>query len=118
MAYDRTARISEEVKKELSYIIKNELKDPRLSDIITVTEVTVTKDLRYAKVYISVLGNDEQKKSSMSALKSASGFIRREIGNRIKLRYTPEFIFELDNSIEHGIHISKILDSIKKSDGE
>lgn len=118
MSYDRTDRISEQVKKELSYIIKNELKDPRLSDIITVINVNVTRDLRYAKAYISVMGDDEAKESSLKALKSASGFIRHEIGNRIKLRYTPEFIFELDSSIEHGFHISKILSDIKLPDEE
>lgn len=118
MSYDRTARISEEVKKELSIIIKNELKDPRLSEIITVTSVTVTKDLRYAKAYISVMGDDNAKSSSILALKSAAGFIRREIGNRVKLRYTPEFIFELDDSIEHGMTISKILNDINANEKE
>lgn len=118
MTYDRTARISEEVKRELSVLIKNELKDPRLSEIVTVTGVNVTKDLRYAKVYVSVLGDQKEKVSSLKALKSASGFIRHEIGNRIQLRYTPEFLFELDNSIEHGIHIAKILKDINTTDGE
>lgn len=118
MGFDRINRISEEVKRELSQIIKYELKDPRLSELITVVKVDVTRDLRYAKAYISVLGNDEEKASTMKALKSAAGFIRKEIGNRINLRYTPEFIFELDSSIEYGMNISKILHDINIPDGE
>ena len=114
MSYDRITRISEEIKKELSMIIKNDIKDPRLSEIVTVVGVSVTKDLRYAKTFISVLGDSQAKTNSITALKSAAGFIRHEIGERVKLRYTPEFIFELDESIEHGIHIAKILNDIKE----
>jgi len=114
---DRTARISEEMKREISAIIQNELKDPRLSSLISVTNVNVTKDLRYAKVYVSVMGNEEEKKNSLEGLKSAAGFIRREVGHRIQLRYTPEVQFELDNSIEHGAYISKLInDTVKKED--
>lgn len=115
MAYNRINRISEEVKKELYNIVRNEMKDPRLSEIITITKVDVTKDLRYAKVFVSVFGNEEQKASSLKALKSAAGFIRHEISGRIELRYTPEFIFELDNSIEYGMHISALINDINKS---
>lgn len=118
MSYDRTARISEEIKKELSMIIKNDLKDPRLSELVTVTSVNVTKDLRYAKAFISVMGDGEAKVNSITALKSAAGFIRHEVGERVKLRYTPEFIFELDDSIEHGIHIAKILNDISETNKE
>lgn len=114
MSYDRITRISEEVKKELSIIIKNDLKDPRLSELVTVISVNVTKDLRYAKAFVSVLGDDTAKANSILALKSAAGYIRHEIGERVKLRYTPEFIFELDDSIEHGINIARILNDINK----
>jgi ribosome-binding factor A len=114
---DRTARISEEVKREVSAIIQNELKDPRLPQLISVTNVNVTKDLRYAKVYVSVMGSDEEKKNAIEGLKSAAGFIRREVGHRIQLRYTPEFQFELDNSIEHGAYISKLIhNTVKQED--
>lgn len=114
---DRTARISEEVKREVSTIIQNELKDPRLSGLISITNVNVTKDLRYAKVYVSIMGSDEEKKNALEGLKSAAGFIRREIGQRIQLRYTPEVQFELDNSIEHGAYISKLInDAVKKEE--
>lgn len=113
---DRIVRISEEVKKEISAIIQNELKDPRLSKLISVLHVKVTKDLYFAKVYISVLGNDEEKKNTLEGLKSSAGFIRREIGHRIKLRHTPEIQFELDNSIEHGAYISKLIDETTRHD--
>jgi len=113
---DRTARISEEMKREVSAIIQNELKDPRLSQLISVTNVNVTKDLRYAKVYVSIMGNDEEKKNALDGLKSAAGFIRREVGHRIQLRYTPEVQFELDNSIEHGAYISKLINETVKHD--
>jgi ribosome-binding factor A len=107
---DRTDRISEEMKKEVSAIIQNELKDPRLPKMISVTAAEVTRDLRYAKVFISVLGNEEDKKNAIAGLKSAAGFIRREIGQRLKLRYTPEILFELDNSIERGVYLNKLID--------
>ena len=89
-AYNRIDRISEEVKRELSMIIR-ELKDPRLSKaVVSVVNVNVTKDLKFAKAYISVLGNEDIQKGAMDALKSASGFIRKEVGHRVNLRNTPE----------------------------
>jgi ribosome-binding factor A len=106
---DRTNMISEEMKKEISSIIQSELKDPRLPKMISVISADVTKDLRYAKVFISVLGDDADKKNAIEGLKSAAGFIRREIGHRMQLRYTPELLFELDNSIERGVYISKLI---------
>lgn len=92
---DRTDRISEEVKREVSFIIQNELKDPRIAKMISVTAADVTRDLRYARVYVSVLGDENEKRDAIEGLRSAAGFIRREIGRRIQLRYTPEIIFEL-----------------------
>ena len=111
---DRINRISEEMKKEVSNIIQNELKDPRLPQMISVMSANVTKDLKYAKVYISVLGNEEEKKNALSALKSAAGYIRREVGHRMQLRYTPEMQFELDNSIERGAYITKLINDTMK----
>lgn len=113
---DRINRISEEIKKEVSSIIQNELKDPRLPRMISIVSLNVTKDLRYAKIYVSVLGTEEEKKGAITALKSAAGFIRREVGHRVQLRYTPEMHFELDTSIEHGIHISKLITETRKQD--
>lgn len=113
---ERINRISEEMRKEVSNIIQNELKDPRLPNLVSVVSANVTKDLRYAKVYVSVLGNDEEKINAISALKSAAGFIRREIGHRMQLRYTPEIHFELDNSIEYGAHITKLINETLKNE--
>ncbi len=104
--YSRTDRISEEIKRELSAIVR-ELKDPRLPMMVTVVAVRVTKDLKFAKAYISFMGGE--KADGLAALKSASGFIRREIGHRLNLRNTPEFTFVADDSIEYGAHINEIL---------
>lgn len=106
---NRIDRISEEIKKEMGSIIQNEIKDPRMPNMVSITSLNVTKDLKYAKVFISVFGNEEDKKNALNALKSAAGFIRREIGHRIQIRNTPELHFELDNSIEHGFHIESLL---------
>jgi ribosome-binding factor A len=116
---DRTDRISEEMKREISFIIHNELKDPRLAKMISVTGVDVTRDLRYAKVYVSILGDENDKNSAIRGLKSAAGFIRRGIGRRIQLRYTPEIVFELDNSIERGVYINKLInETLQENRGE
>ncbi|HHW48606.1 MAG TPA: 30S ribosome-binding factor RbfA [Clostridiaceae bacterium] len=115
---DRINRISEEIKKIISDIILTELKDPRLPQLVSITGVDVTKDLKYAKVYVSVLGSDEVKKNAIDALKSASGYIRREIGHRMKIRYIPEIIFKLDNSIEHGDYIFRLIDKTMKGSEE
>ena len=115
---DRIHRISEEMKKEVSNIIQNELKDPRLPQMVSVMSANVTKDLKYAKVYISVFGSEEEKKNALSALKSAAGYIRREIGHRMQLRYTPQMQFELDNSIEHGAYITKLINDTMKEKKE
>ena len=117
MASHRESRIDEEVKRELGAILR-ELKDPRISGVVSVVAVNVTKDLRFAKAFISVLGNDEQKKSTLDGIRSAAGFIRKEIGHSLALRHTPEFSFVLDSSIEHGSHISKMIDDIMKPKSE
>jgi ribosome-binding factor A len=113
MANYRGSRINEEVKKELSNIIRNDLKDPRISAMVSITNVSVTKDLRYAKVYVSIFGKAEEKESTLIALKNSSGFLRRELGNRMNLRLTPQIIIELDESLEHSMHIEKLLHEIK-----
>ena len=108
----RIDRINGEVMRELAGVIR-ELKDSRIPLMTSVVAVNVTNDLRYCKAYISVMGDEATKKKAIEGLKSAAGFIRREISKRVDLRYTPEFIFELDNSIEHGSHIDKLLKNIK-----
>ena len=114
MANYRGGRINEEVKREVSNIIQNEIKDPRLTAMVSVTDVKVTRDLRYAKVFVSKFGkNDEEKNNTFVALKNASGYIRKEIGQRINLRYNPQIIFELDDSINYGMHIEELIQRVK-----
>ena len=91
------------------------MKDPRIPEFVSVVSVKVTKDFKFAKAYISVMGTEEQKQDAIRGLNSAGGFIRREIGRQLQLRYTPEFSFVLDNSIEYGAHISKVLSDIEKN---
>lgn len=114
MAKYRAGRINEEIRREISSIIQNELKDYRLTAMVSVTSVDVTKDLKYAKVFVSIFGKEDAVESTFQALKSSNGFIRREVGHRVKLRVTPEIIFELDNSISQGMHIDALLNKIKE----
>ena len=113
MAKARINKINEEVRRELSSVLR-EVKDARIPMMTSVVAVNVTNDLSYAKVYVSVMGDEQVQKKALEGLKSASGFIRREIGRRVMLRHTPEFIFELDRSIEHGAHINDVLASLNK----
>lgn len=113
MAKNRINKINEEVRRELATVLR-ELKDSRIPLLTSVVAVNVTNDLSYAKCYISVMGDEETKKKAIEGLKSASGYIRREMGRRVDLRITPEFLFELDDSIEHGAHINKMLNDIMK----
>ncbi|WP_055667813.1 30S ribosome-binding factor RbfA [Desnuesiella massiliensis] len=116
MANYRSGRINEEIKREVSSIIRNNLKDPRITAMISVTDVNVTKDLKYAKVYVSIFGSEEAKANTMEALKSSSGFLRKEIGSRVKLRHTPEILIELDSSIERGMYIDSLIEKIKENE--
>ncbi len=113
-SFDRVDRISEEVRRELDKIIRDELNDPRISGTFSITRADVTRDLRYAKVHVSILEED-RRKGFMAALSSASGFIRRELGHRVDLRYTPELIFELDTNIEYAAKINEILKGDQRS---
>lgn len=113
MAKDRINKINEEVRRELSNIVR-ELKDTRIPMMTSIVAVRVTNDLSYAKAYVSVMGDEATQKKAIEGLKSASGFVRREIGHRLQLRHTPEFVFELDHSIEQGAHINQIIHDINK----
>ncbi|MGG0718789.1 30S ribosome-binding factor RbfA [Robertmurraya massiliosenegalensis] len=104
----RSNRVGEQMKKELGEIIGRKIKDPRIG-FVTVTDVQVTGDLQQAKVFISVLGDDEQKENTLKGLAKAKGFIRSEIGQRIRLRKTPEILFEFDESIDYGNRIDSLL---------
>jgi ribosome-binding factor A len=116
MAKYRSGRINEEMKKEISSIIQNDIKDPRISAMVSVTQVEVTKDLGYATVYVSLFGSDESIKETMAALKSSARFIRKEVGQRIKLRVTPEILIVEDKSIKQGMHIEDLLHKIKEQE--
>ena len=115
MAYNRIDRISEEVRRELDKLIREDLRDPRFSGTFSITHADVTRDLRYCKVYVSVL-EPEKRKGVMDALKSAAGVLRRELGHRVDLRYTPELIFELDTNLEYASRMPKLIDEAEKWD--
>jgi len=112
MANVRAGRVGEQIKKEISQLIQYELKDPRIG-FVTVTGVEVSGDLSQATIYISVLGSNDDTKDTLSGLEKGKGFLRTEIGKRIKLRHTPELIFKLDESIAYGSKIEKLLHDIK-----
>lgn len=108
----RLEKINEELKREISEIVQYKLKDPRLG-LVTITGVEITPDLRYAKVYFSVLGSVQEEVKAEQGLKSSAGYVRRLIGEAIKIRYTPELIFKLDKSAEYSVNIFKQLEEIK-----
>ncbi len=106
------SRINGEVRRELSNIIQNELKDPRIHPFTTVVAAEVTQDLKYCKVFISVLGDEEAQKNTLQGLRSAVGFIRTQLARSINLRNTPELTFVMDQSIEYGVNMSKLIDDV------
>ena len=116
MASNRISRINEEIQRQLSADIRR-LKDPRVSGsgMVSVTRVDTTGDLRYAKIYVSVL-DKSQEKDVLKGLKSAAGFLRRELGSALRLRYTPELQFSADDSIEYGAHILELLHDVERQD--
>ena len=118
MASNRIGRINEEIQKELASLLRN-LKDPRIQDtMISITHVETTPDLRYAKVYVSFL-QEEKAKDALKGLKSASGYLRRELGRALQLRYTPELNWALDDSITYGAKMMKLINSLEvKHDDE
>lgn len=122
--YIKETRINGEVKKEISRIIREEIKDPRVPEITSVIDVQVTGDLKFAKIFISVLGNDDKKAEAMKGIKSASAFIRSQLARNVNLRNTPELIFVLDESIEYGVEMSKkiaelgINEDVDKNNGD
>lgn len=112
MGVNRIRRISEEIKKIVSDIIRNDIKDPRVSKLTTVTHVETTNDLRFTNIYVSVYDPKADPVKTVEGLNSAKGFIRRAIGAGIDLRYTPEPLFKLDKSIENGIYINTLLSTL------
>ena len=112
----KNTRINGEVQKELSSIIRGEIKDPRIHPMTSVMAVEVAPDLKTCKAYISVLGNQEAKEATIRGLNSAEGYIRRQLARNLNLRNTPEIRFILDQSIEYGVNMSKLIDDVAKRD--
>jgi ribosome-binding factor A len=112
VANRRIERVNELLRSELSELISREIKDPRLTGLISITEVETTADLRHAKVFVSIFGREEERQSSLEALRSATGFLRREVAQRVTFRHMPELEFHLDSSLEHGDRIMQLLKQV------
>ncbi len=117
MASGRAAKVAEAIKEEVSDILANKMKDPRLG-FVSVVKVEVSRDLRHAKVGVSVLGDVDAKRNTLQALEQAVGFIRSELGRRLRLRHVPELKFRLDESIEEGVRIARLLEEMRGKKAE
>lgn len=111
-SYNRTRRIAEEIRKVVSTMLISGIKDPRITSMVSVTDVEVTNDLSYAYVYVSILGGDEE--STLQGLRSAVNYIRREVSRNVKLRHTPQIIFKVDDSIKNGIYMSNLIRKVNE----
>lgn len=114
----KNTRINGEVQKELSELIHQELKDPRVNLLTSITRVEVAPDLKNAKVYVSVLGDEDSQKDTLAGLKSAAPFMRSQLAKNMNLRNTPELHFVVDQSIEYGVHLSRLIDEVNHTAGE
>ena len=114
----KNTRINMEVQRELANIIRGGIKDPRISPMTTVVAVEVAPDLKTAKAYVSVLGDEEAQKNTLAGLKSAEGYIRGELARTVNLRNTPQIKFVVDQSIEYGVNMSKLIDDVRANDGD
>ncbi len=113
----RVDKVAEEIRREVSKIVQDDLRDPRLG-FTTVTRVELTPDLRFARVFFSVYGHEKQWEDTLDALESAAGYIRRELGHRLSLRFVPEVVFKSDHSAEHSIRIEQELEAIQQRAAE
>ena len=113
----RSEKVADLIQKEISQMLAKSVKDPRIG-FVTITRVTVSEDCRFARVYYSVAGTQAERESSMEGLESAKGYVRKELGRRIRLRYTPDIMFQFDPSIEYAIHMEELIQSLhqKKED--
>lgn len=111
----RIERVNHLIRQEISLLLQRQVKDPRLGGLVSVTEVVTSPDLKYAKVFISRLGSEEEKKETLGALVAASGFLRNELAKRLRLRHIPELDFRWDTSIEQGAHILELIDQVTKA---
>lgn len=112
MPFKRADRVSEAIKREVSVMLTQEIKDPGIH-FVTVTTVETADDLRHSRIFVSILGDEETRKESMAGLERAKGYIRRELGKRLQLRYTPDIHFNLDKSLDHAMKIKGILNKLK-----
>ncbi len=108
----RIERVNSLIRKEIGQLLQRQVKDPRLDNFITVTEVSTSPDLKYAKVFVTRIGSEEEKQETLNALASASGFFRSELAKRLKLRHVPELIFQWDDSIERGDRLLQLIDRV------
>lgn len=113
MSSHRIERVNTQIKREISELIQQHLRDPRLSEFIAVTEVSTSNDLKYAKIYISSIGGQKEEEKTIEVLSSAAGYLRTGLAKRMKMRYTPELHFIWDNSIEHGDKVLRLLDQVQ-----
>jgi ribosome-binding factor A len=109
MSETRARRVAEQIKKEVSRIVGKDLKDPRMGGLVSITGVQVSRDLRYAWIYVSIYGTEAEQEEAFGTLQRAVGFVRSEVGKRIRLRHVPEIIFSLDRSMEYGARIEKVI---------
>ncbi len=112
----RSEKVADLIQREISQMLVKSIKDPRIG-FVTITKVTVSEDFRFAKVYFSVAGTLKEREESQKGLDSAKGYVRKELGRRIRLRYTPEIMFQFDPSIEYAIHMEKLIQSIHQEKG-
>ena len=117
MKGSRLVRINDEIQREVAGIVRGELKDPRIGTMVSVLRVETTQDLKFCKIFVSAMGNEDERREAFEGIRSAGGFIRRLLAERLNLRATPQLTFVLDDSIEHGIRISKLLDELNKDGG-
>lgn len=116
-SYNRSDRVGQQIKRELSEIIqRNELKDDRIEGLVSITQVRVSGDLRNVKVYFSVYGEESQKVGTLAALEDATGFLRGELCRRLGIRFAPELVFKLDDSLEQGDKVTELLEKIKRKE--
>ncbi len=116
MSTRRIARVNDVIRREISGLLMREIRDPRLSGLLSVTEVDTSPDLRYAKVFVSVMGSEEEKRQVEEGLAAASGFLRRGLGERLTIRYTPELTFLRDESIERGSRLLELINEVAPDD--
>ena len=115
MDYKRADRVSDLLKKEIAQMLLREIKDPRIG-FVTITDVEVSNDLRFARVFFSIVGSEKELEETIKGLNSASGFIKKKLGKRLRMRYIPNIIFRLDTSLEYGNRISKVLRDLNRPD--